>query len=53
LRLHLASFERIALHAYRLGFEHPVTGEWRSFERPPPSSFDRLAEYLRAEVARS
>jgi 23S rRNA pseudouridine1911/1915/1917 synthase len=53
LQRHLAGFERIALHAYRLGFEHPVTGEWRSFERPPPPSFDRLGEHLRAEVARS
>ena len=36
LQRHLADFDRIALHAYRLGFEHPVTGAWRSFERPPP-----------------
>ena len=53
LRSYLASFERIALHAYRLGFEHPVSGEWRSFERAPPASFDRLGEHMRAEVARS
>ena len=53
LQRHLARFDRIALHAYRLGFVHPVSGEWRSFERPPPPSFDRLGECLRAEVARS
>jgi 23S rRNA pseudouridine1911/1915/1917 synthase len=53
LQRHLAGFDRIALHAYRLGFTHPVSGEWRSFERPPPPSFDRLCECLRAEVARS
>jgi 23S rRNA pseudouridine1911/1915/1917 synthase len=53
LQRHLQSFGRIALHAYRLGFEHPITGEWRSFERPPPPSFNRLCEYLRAEVADS
>ena len=53
LQRHLAGFDRIALHAYRLGFEHPVNGEWRSFERSPPPSFDRLGEHLRAEVARS
>jgi 23S rRNA pseudouridine1911/1915/1917 synthase len=53
LQRHLASFDRIALHAYRLGFEHPVTGEWRSFERAPPPSFDGLSGHLRAEVARS
>jgi 23S rRNA pseudouridine1911/1915/1917 synthase len=53
LQHHLADFDRIALHAYRLGFEHPVTGEWRSFERPQPASFEHLSERLRAEVARS
>jgi 23S rRNA pseudouridine1911/1915/1917 synthase len=53
LQRHLASFDRIALHAYRLGFAHPVSGEWRSFERPPPAAFDHLCECLRAEVARS
>jgi 23S rRNA pseudouridine1911/1915/1917 synthase len=52
LQRQLADFDRIALHAYRLGFEHPLSGEWHSFERPPPPSFDRLAECLRAEVAR-
>jgi 23S rRNA pseudouridine1911/1915/1917 synthase len=51
LRRYLTDFERIALHAYRLGFVHPVTGEWRIFERPPPAALDRLAERLRAEVA--
>ena len=48
---HLADFERIALHAYRLGFVHPVTGDRCSFERPPPPSLDRLGDELRAEVA--
>jgi 23S rRNA pseudouridine1911/1915/1917 synthase len=51
LRRHLADFHRIALHAYRLGFEHPVTGARCSFERPPPPSLDRLGAALRAEVA--
>jgi 23S rRNA pseudouridine1911/1915/1917 synthase len=53
LRNFLAGFERIALHARRLGFEHPVTGERQCFDRPPPPCFDRLGELLRAEVARS
>jgi 23S rRNA pseudouridine1911/1915/1917 synthase len=53
LQRYLEGFDRIALHAYRLGFEHPVTGAWCSFERAPPPSFDRLGEQLRAEVARS
>jgi 23S rRNA pseudouridine1911/1915/1917 synthase len=53
LKAWLAGFDRIALHAYRLGFEHPVTGEWQRFELAPPPWFDRLGEELRAEVARS
>jgi 23S rRNA pseudouridine1911/1915/1917 synthase len=53
LKAWLAAFDRIALHAYRLGFEHPVSGEWQRFERAPPPGFDRLAEALRAEVAHS
>jgi 23S rRNA pseudouridine1911/1915/1917 synthase len=53
LQRHLARFERIALHAHRLGFEHPVTGAWHRFERPPPASFEVLTDHLRAEVARS
>jgi 23S rRNA pseudouridine1911/1915/1917 synthase len=53
LRSFLAGFERIALHARRLGFEHPVTGERQCFDRPPPPCFDRLGELLRSEVARS
>ena len=53
LQRHLETFERIALHACRLGFEHPVSGERCSFERPPPPAFERLSERLRAEVASS
>jgi 23S rRNA pseudouridine1911/1915/1917 synthase len=53
LRGFLTGFDRIALHAHRLGFEHPVTGQPQRFERPPPPCFDRLCEQLRAEVARS
>jgi 23S rRNA pseudouridine1911/1915/1917 synthase len=53
LRTILASFGRIALHARRLGFQHPLSGEWQRFDRPPPPAFERLREHLRAEVARS
>jgi 23S rRNA pseudouridine1911/1915/1917 synthase len=53
LRTMLASFARIALHARRLGFQHPISGEWQQFDRPPPPGFDRLREHLHAEVARS
>ncbi len=46
---HLAAFGRLALHARRLGFEHPITGAKVLLERPPPPSFDRLFESLQAE----
>lgn len=33
-----------ALHAKLLGFHHPTTGEYLSFERPLPENFARLVE---------
>jgi 23S rRNA pseudouridine1911/1915/1917 synthase len=50
LQRHVASLGRIALHACRLGFEHPVTHEWQRFERAPPPAFDFLRQHLRAEA---
>ena len=32
-------FPRLALHAWKLGFYHPVTGEWTMFEAPLPKDF--------------
>jgi 23S rRNA pseudouridine1911/1915/1917 synthase len=37
---------RIALHACRLGFEHPITGQKLRFEQPPPDEFGALFESL-------
>jgi 23S rRNA pseudouridine1911/1915/1917 synthase len=51
LAAQLAAFGRLALHAGRLGFEHPITGVRLNFQRPPPPSFDRLFETLQAELA--
>lgn len=28
------------LHAWRLGFHHPITGEWVQNEAPIPDEFD-------------
>jgi 23S rRNA pseudouridine1911/1915/1917 synthase len=53
LRDFLAGFGRIALHAHRLGFDHPMTGARLTFERAPPACFNLLYEQLRAEIARS
>lgn len=33
---------RLALHAFKLWFYHPVTGELMKFETPYPSSFKNL-----------
>ena len=36
--------KNLALHAYRLAFEHPVKREWVAFSAPPPSSWSGLFE---------
>ncbi len=33
-------FPRQMLHAWKLGFRHPCTGEWRSFEASLPADFN-------------
>jgi 23S rRNA pseudouridine1911/1915/1917 synthase len=33
------NFPRQMLHAWRLGFRHPRTGEWKTFEAPLPDDF--------------
>ena len=40
-------FSRQALHAYILGFEHPVTGEDLFFEQDPPEDMNTLILKLR------
>ena len=35
---------RLALHAFRLGFKHPVTGKHLKFETPYPTSFIKLMD---------
>jgi 23S rRNA pseudouridine1911/1915/1917 synthase len=41
---------RPMLHAARLGFVHPETGEDMSWEVPPPADFARLLDELRKRV---
>jgi 23S rRNA pseudouridine1911/1915/1917 synthase len=40
-------FSRQALHAWRLGLVHPVSGKAMSFEAPMPADFAALREKLR------
>jgi len=41
-------FERHALHAWRLAFDHPVDGRRLRFEATPPADFAALLQRLRA-----
>mgnify|MGYP000069551522 CR=1 FL=1 len=50
LREALRTFRRQALHAFRLGFEHPATGEWVEWEAPLPDDMERLLSVLREDV---
>ncbi|MEM7094385.1 MAG: RluA family pseudouridine synthase [Actinomycetota bacterium] len=45
--------ERVALHAHRLGLEHPVTGEQMHFEAPIPEDLAAVAEMIRSAEAGS
>jgi 23S rRNA pseudouridine1911/1915/1917 synthase len=46
LRAALAAFPRQALHAFRLGFTHPVTGDQLTFESDSPHDFNALISLL-------
>jgi 23S rRNA pseudouridine1911/1915/1917 synthase len=39
---------RFLLHACRLGFSHPLTGEWMEFEAPDPPEFGRFRDAVLA-----
>ena len=47
LALAAQKFGRQALHAYRLGFVHPTTGEQVTFESPLPADFEQLLTIFR------
>ena len=40
------SFPRQMLHAWKLAFEHPRTGDWKKFEAPLPDDFRNAASSL-------
>jgi len=45
---HLAkNFPRHMLHAWKLGFRHPCSGEWKSFEAPLPDDFTTAMKMIR------
>lgn len=47
----LRGFGRQALHAQRLGLQHPVSGENQEWEAPIPADFERLLQVLRDDAA--
>ncbi len=47
LRAILASFPRQALHAERLGFGHPTSGEWVEWHAPMPHDMQQLLKKIR------
>jgi 23S rRNA pseudouridine1911/1915/1917 synthase len=46
VRRALDGLEGQALHAYRLSFDHPVTGDRLTFTAPPPADMQALLEAL-------
>jgi len=50
LREALRRFRRQALHAFRLGFDHPATGEWIEWEAPMPDDMEQLLSVLREDA---
>jgi len=48
----LRHFKRQALHATRLAFEHPISGEAIDLEVAPPKDFQALLETMRRDMSR-
>ena len=49
----IRGFKRQALHAIQLELEHPITGEWMSFQAPLPDDFVNLLEVLKEDTAQN
>jgi 23S rRNA pseudouridine1911/1915/1917 synthase len=45
------NFPRQMLHAWKLGFRHPRTGEWMNFEAPLPEDFKQAIAAVRLQMA--
>lgn len=48
-RAALKRMKRQALHAARLSFSHPVTGEWLTFTAPLPADMAELCRFLKRD----
>lgn len=47
----LHGFQRQALHAATLGFNHPQSNQWLSWSSSPPEDFEQLKQALEGDVA--
>lgn len=47
----LKNFNRQALHAWRLGLQHPETGELMQWEAPLPEDMQQLVEAMKEDLA--
>lgn len=47
----LRRFKRQALHARKLGLEHPITGEWMEWTKEPPQDMQDLLRVLEKDAA--
>jgi len=45
------NFPRQMLHAWKLGFRHPRTGEWKNFEAPLPDDFKQAIAAMGLQLA--
>ena len=45
------AFPRQMLHAWKLGFQHPRTQEWKNFEAPLPIDFENVVKSLRPPLS--
>lgn len=50
MRARMKELDRQALHAWRLSFTHPVTGEALSFSSPLPGDIASLCSFLRERI---
>ncbi len=51
MRAVLGAFPRQALHAARLGLEHPASGEWMEWQAPLPQDMQDLLQAVRQAAA--
>lgn len=49
--IHAKTFPRQMLHAWKLGFQHPKSGEWKVFQAPLPTDFQNAVKSLQLPLS--